>query len=203
MNRPLRTTIALILVLLVASACFGSGYNARPKLVVIIVVDQFRGDYLERYRDQLSPNGFRMLMDRGANFTDCYYDYAITMTAPGHATLGTGTYSDGHGIGNNEWRDESRKRVVTSVQDANAKIIGVTTTEEGASPHNLLADTLSDELKLATGGRSRVFGVSLKDRAAILPVGFSANGAYWLERKSGAFVSSTYYMKELPAWATK
>src|SRR3954453_8044846 len=142
-----------------------------------------------------------MFMERGAYFTDCYYEYAITMTAPGHATLGTGAYSDGHGINNNEWWDESRKRVVTSVQDANTKIIGITTTEEGASPHNLLADTLSDELKLATGGKSRVFGVSLKDRAAILPVGFSANAAYWLDHKSGAFISSTFYMPQLPTWA--
>ena len=143
-------------------------------------------------------------MDRGAYFTDCYYEYAITMTAPGHATLGTGAYSDGHGINNNDWYDPARHMVVSSVQDEHTSIIGAPTTEEGASPHNLLADTLSDELKLATGGKSRVFGVSLKDRAAILPVGFSANGAFWMDHKSGAFVvSSTYYMKELPAWTEK
>src|SRR4051794_8082822 len=102
MQKQIRSALSAVLVLLFASASFASAYNARPKLVVIIVVDQFRGDYLERYRDQLSPNGFRMLMDRGANFTDCYYDYAATMTAPGHATIGTGAYSNSHGIGNNE-----------------------------------------------------------------------------------------------------
>src|SRR5207302_5071291 len=101
----LRRVALGLFFLWLASLSFASAYNARPKLVVIIVVDQFRGDYLERYRDQLSPNGFRMLMDRGANFTDCYYDYAVTMTAPGHATIGTGAYSNSHGIGNNEWWD--------------------------------------------------------------------------------------------------
>ncbi|MCU1286347.1 MAG: type phosphodiesterase/nucleotide pyrophosphatase [Acidobacteriales bacterium] len=204
MHKTLRSGIVLsVVVLLLASACFGSAYNGRPKLVVIIVVDQLRGDYLERYRDQLGPNGFRLLMDHGANFTECYYDYAITMTAPGHATLGTGAYSDGHGIGNNEWWDSARKKVVTSVQDDSVRIVGAASDEDGASPHNLLADTLADELKLATGGKARAFGVSLKDRAAILPVGFSANGAFWLEHKSGRFVTSSYYMKQLPEWAEK
>ncbi|MCU1310938.1 MAG: type phosphodiesterase/nucleotide pyrophosphatase [Candidatus Angelobacter sp.] len=205
MQKQIRSALSVVLVLLLASVSFGSAYNARPKLVVIIVVDQFRGDYLERYRDQLSPNGFRMLMDRGANFTDCYYDYAVTMTAPGHATIGTGAYSNAHGIGNNEWWDPARKKVVTSVQDGNVQVVGASkgAEEDGASPHNLLADTLGDELRLATGGKARVFSVSLKDRAAILPVGYSANGAFWLEHQSGKFVTSSYYMNELPEWAKK
>src|SRR5437899_6485303 len=196
MLKPFRGSLALVFVLLFASTSFASAYNARPKLVVIIVVDQLRGDYLERYRDQLSPNGFRMLMDRGANFTDCYYDYAVTMTAPGHATIGTGAYSNAHGIGNNEWWDPARKKVVTSVQDTSVQVVGASkgAQEDGASPHNLLADTLGDELRLATGGKARVFGVSLKDRAAILPVGYSANGAFWLEHPAGRFVTSTYSM---------
>lgn len=203
MSRPLRCALAWLLVALIATpaSLFASAYNARPKLVVIIVVDQFRADYLERYHDRFGPSGFRLLMEHGADFTDCYYDYAITMTAPGHATLGTGAYSDGHGINNNEWWDTARQRVVSSVQDPDFKIIGVDTVEEGASPHNLQADTLSDELKLATGGKSRVFGVSLKDRAAILPVGFSANGAFWLDHKTGTFETSSFYMAQLPEWA--
>lgn len=205
MSRSLRCAVALLLVSLISlpSSLFANAYNAKPKLVVIIVIDQFRADYLERYHDHFGPNGFRMLMDRGADFTDCYYDYAITMTAPGHATLGTGAYSDGHGINNNEWWEPSRQKLVSSVQDPNYKIVGVETTEEGASPHNLQADTLSDELKLATGGRSRVYGVSLKDRAAILPVGFSANGAFWLDHKTGAFETSSFYMAQLPEWAQR
>jgi predicted AlkP superfamily pyrophosphatase or phosphodiesterase len=204
MSKQLRSVAVLFVCLLFTSASFASAYNGRPKLVVIIVVDQFRGDYLERYRDQLGANGFRLLMDRGANFTDCYYDYAITMTAPGHATLGTGAYSDAHGIANNEWWDPIRKKVVTSVQDSNVRIVGGEGgADDGASPHNLLADTIGDELKLATGGKARVYGVSLKDRAAILPTGYAANGAFWLSKKGGQFVTSTFYMNKLPEWAQK
>jgi hypothetical protein len=205
MSQTFRCAVSCLLLLLFVTPAwaFASAYNGRPKLIVIIVIDQFRADYLEKYHDRFVPGGFRLLMDRGADFTDCYYEYAITMTAPGHATLGTGAYSDGHGINNNEWWDTARKRVVTSVQDTNTKMVGVSTTEEGASPHNLLADTLGDELRLATGGKSRIFGTSLKERAAILPVGFSANGAYWLDRNSGAFETSTFYMPQLPEWAQR
>src|SRR6267154_2204203 len=180
-----------------------SAYNAHPRLVVVIVIDQFRGDYLERYRDQFGEGGFRMFLDHGAYFSDCNYDYANTRTAPGHATLLTGSYTSGHGIIANDWWDPLKKRRVTSVEDDSTKLVGGGNAGPGASPHNLLADTLGDELKLATGGKARVFGVSLKDRAAILPAGFAANGAFWLDHQSGKFVTSTYYMKELPEWAQK
>jgi hypothetical protein len=180
---------------------FASAYNGRPKLVVVIVIDQFRGDYLERYRDQFGDAGFRFLLDHGAYFSNCNYNYANTRTAPGHATLFTGAYSNGHGIAANEWWDPKKKRMVTSVEDADTKLVGVADPQAGSSPHNLLADTLGDELKLATQGKSRVFGVSLKDRAAILPAGFAADAAYWIDPKSGAFVTSTYYRNDLPKWA--
>jgi hypothetical protein len=178
----------------------GSAYNAHPKLVVIIVIDQFRGDYLERYRDQFVEGGFRVFLERGAYFTDCNYDYANTRTAPGHATLFTGSYTSGHGIIANEWWDPQKKKLVTSVEDDATKLVGIDSTGPGASPHNLLSDTLGDELKLATSGKARVFAVSLKDRAAILPGGFSADGAYWIDGKSGAWISSTYYRDDLPEW---
>src|SRR5271166_5444683 len=147
---------------------FASAYNGHPKLIVVIVIDQFRGDYLERYRDQFGDAGFRLLMDHGAYFPNCNYNYANTRTAPGHSSLFTGAYSNGHGIAANEWWDQKKKRMVTSVEDDDTKLIGVEGDKTGASPHNLLADTLGDELKLATEGKSRVFGVSLKDRAAVL-----------------------------------
>jgi len=182
-------------------AFFASAYNAHPKLIVVIVIDQFRGDYLERYRDQFATGGFSIFLNNGANFTDCNYDYANTRTAPGHATLFTGAYSNSHGIAANEWWDPKRKRVVTSVEDDDTKLVGVTGDKTGSSPHNLLADTLGDELKLATQGQARVFGVSLKDRAAVLPGGFAADAAYWIEPKSGAWVTSTYYRPDLPKWA--
>jgi predicted AlkP superfamily pyrophosphatase or phosphodiesterase len=177
-----------------------SAYNARPKLIVVIVIDQFRGDYLERYRDQFGEGGFRLFLDHGAYFSNCFYNYANTRTGPGHATLFTGAYSNGHGIADNEWWDPQKKKMVTSVEDDSTKLVGAAGDHTGASPHNLLADTLGDELRLATQGKSRVFGVSLKDRAAILPAGFAANGAYWIEPGSGAFITSTYYRDNLAQW---
>jgi len=178
-----------------------SAYNGRPKLVVIVIIDQFRGDYLERYRDQFVEGGFRLLLDKGANFPDCNFDYANTRTAPGHATLLSGAYSDGHGILANEWWDPQKKRMVTSVEDDTTHLVGVSGDAKGASPHNLLSSTLGDELKLATGGKSRVFALALKDRAAVLPGGYAADAAYWIEHKSGTWVTSTYYRNELPKWA--
>jgi Type I phosphodiesterase / nucleotide pyrophosphatase len=177
-----------------------SAYNAHPKLVVVIVIDQFRGDYLDRYRDQFGDAGFRLLLEHGAYFSNCNYNYANTRTAPGHSTLFTGAYSDGHGIAANEWWDPKKKRMVTSVEDDATKLVGVAGSQAGASPHNLLADTLGDELKLATQGKARVFGVSLKDRAAVLPAGFAGDAAYWIEQQSGAWITSTYYRDDLPKW---
>jgi type I phosphodiesterase/nucleotide pyrophosphatase len=200
--------IVLIFILISTPAASASAYNAHPKLVVVIIIDQFRGDYLERYRGQFGEGGFRLLLDHGATFTDCNYDYANTRTAPGHATLFTGAYSNGHGIVANEWWDQKRKKMVTSVEDSDTKLVGSTTDQAkddngkpGASPHNLLADTLGDELKLATQGKARVFSVSLKDRAAVLPGGFAADAAYWIDPKSGAWITSTYYRNDLPKWA--
>src|SRR5580700_10375267 len=139
-------TLVAVLTLPSIPASFASAYNAHPKLVVVIVIDQFRGDYLERYRDQFGEGGFRLFLDHGANFTDCNYDYANTRTAPGHATLFTGAYSNGHGIAVNEGWDPKKRKMVTSVEDDDAKLVGlpaeIAGNKSGASPHNLLADTL-------------------------------------------------------------
>ncbi|HEY3706498.1 MAG TPA: alkaline phosphatase family protein [Terracidiphilus sp.] len=194
-------------------------YAGKPKLIVIVVIDQFRGDYLNRFHDEFKGRGFRLFTDQGAWFTNCYYDYANTKTAPGHATLGTGAYTDGHGIETNEWWDISRDAThkVSSVEDERYQLVDVPSNVipanmpnaqpgalkylVGSSPRNLRATTLGDELRLATQGKARVFGVSLKDRASILPSGQSANAAYWLEPSSGQFTTSTYYMEHLPEWA--
>ena len=200
MRFPRRLSTLSLLLCLTGSA-FASAYNAHPKLVVIIVIDQFRADYLERYRDQFGDSGFRLLLDHGAYFTDCNYDYANTRTAPGHATLFSGTYSNGHGIVANEWWDPQKKKTVSSVEDDTTQLVGLSGNPAGASPRNLLADTLGDELKLATQGKSRVFALALKDRAAILPGGFAADAAYWIDQKSGAWITSSYYRSELPKWA--
>ena len=123
--RGLLAAILSVLILAPTPASFASAYNAHPKLVVVIVIDQFRGDYLERYRDQFGEGGFRLLLDHGANFTDCNFDYANTRTAPGHATLFTGAYSNGHGIAANEWWDSKKKKMVTSVEDDDTKLVGM------------------------------------------------------------------------------
>lgn len=196
-----RTCALLVLLCLSASLASAAAYDGRPKLIVIIIIDQFRGDYPERYRDRFVENGFRLFFDRGAAFVNCNFDYANTHTAPGHATLFTGAYSDGHGIGGNQWWDPERQKVVTSVSDPVTKLVGGA--GEGASPHNLRADTLGDELKLATGGHARVFSISLKDRSAILPGGYSADAAYWIDYHTGAWITSSYYMNELPGWVQK
>src|ERR1700751_5677690 len=126
-----RSLSEALLLLVSIPVVFASAYNARPKLVVVIVIDQFRGDYLERYRDQFGDGGFRVFLDRGAYFTDCNYDYANTRTAPGHATLFTGSYSSGHGIMSNEWWDPQKKKRVTSVEDDTTTLVGVV---PGAKP---------------------------------------------------------------------
>ena len=203
-----RVAICLFAVLVSLSlnaTCAGSAYDAHPKLVVILIIDQFREDYLERYRKDFKGQGFDLFLDHGSYFPDCYYDYGNLMTAPGHSTLGTGAYTDGHGIAGNEWWDLTRntKRPITSVEDPRYSIVGLSNGAklEGASPRNLLATTVGDEVRLATMGEAKLFGISLKDRAAILPAGHTANGAFWIDPQSGAFITSTYYMPTLPDWA--
>ncbi len=203
--RIAKRCIGLLLVWILIAPAWASVHNGRPKLVVVIIVDQFRGDYLERYRDRFGPDGFRLLIDKGAWFTECYYDYANLHTAPGHATLGTGAYTNGHGIINNDWYDPVRGGTFTSVLDADVQDIGNGKTGASASPRNLLASTFGDEVKLATAGKAKVFGISFKDRSAILPVGHAADGAFWIDKDTGAFISSSYYYRDgkLPAWAQK
>jgi len=211
---------ALFLWMVVSSApAHSQVYEAKPKLVVLMVIDQFRGDYLERYRTAIqAPNGFNLFLKKGAYFTSCYYDYASTKTAPGHATIGTGAYTDMHGIGSNEWWDLTRNtdHVISSVEDERYRMVGnfddlpvppapaVSPRDNriGASPLNLRVTTFGDEVRLATAGESKLYGVSLKDRASILPAGQTANGAFWIDQATGRFVTSSFYMPELPAWAT-
>jgi predicted AlkP superfamily pyrophosphatase or phosphodiesterase len=217
----MRRIFAVVLILC-AAVCAGrlargQAYSAKPKLVVILVIDQLRGDLLDRYRDSFTTaNGFNLFLKKGAYFNDCYYDYANTKTAPGHATIGTGAYTDGHGIGSNEWWDLKRNtdRVISSVEDERYRIVGnfedvpmvpgtvilPTANRIGASPLNEHATTIGDEVRLATGGQAKLFGISLKDRASILPSGQTANAAYWIDQNTGRWVTSTYYIDKLPDW---
>jgi predicted AlkP superfamily pyrophosphatase or phosphodiesterase len=199
---------ALLLTISPSLKCAASATDAHPKLVVILVIDQFREDYLERYRADFKGEGFNLFLDHGAYFPDCYFDYANLVTAAGHSTIATGAYTDGHGIAANQWWDLSRntKRPITSVEDPRYSIIGLPASapesaREGASPRNLLATTIGDEVRLATKGEAKLFGISLKDRAAILTAGHTANGAFWIDPDSGTFITSAYYMSTLPDWA--
>src|SRR5579863_720266 len=170
----------------------------RPKLVLAIAIDQFRYDYLTRYRSEYT-GGLARLLTRGAVFTDANYENAPTVTAVGHSTFLTGALPCVSGIVGNEWFDRTTGKVVTSVSDDSVQLLGATG-GEGASPRRLLVDTVGDELKIATDGKSHVIGVSLKDRSAILPAGHMADGAFWVDAKTGSIVSSTYYFADLPAW---
>jgi len=220
MRKLTAALFSLLFVLPGSILARAQAYNATPKLAVILVIDQFRGDYLDRYRDDFhTANGFNLFLKKGAYFNSCYFDYANTKTAPGHATIGTGAYTDGHSIGSNEWWDLSRNtdRVISSVEDERYRLVGSfddlpvppppaippAAPRIGASPLNLRATTIGDEVRLATKGESKLYGISLKDRAAILPAGQTANGAFWIDQATGRFVTSTYYMPQLPDWVTK
>jgi predicted AlkP superfamily pyrophosphatase or phosphodiesterase len=173
-------------------------------LVLILVIDQFRYDYLMRFRPYFVKGGFNRLLDGGAVFSDCRYDYATTMTGPGHATLLTGAYPNAHGIIGNDWYDRNSKREVYCVEDLHTRTVAdsqKSSPSPGFSPANLTASTLGDELRMATDFRAKAVSISLKDRAAVLMGGHTASAAYWYEEGSGRFVSSTYYMPTLPVWA--
>ncbi len=171
----------------------------KPKLVVMIVVDQFRADYLWRFRGDYT-GGLKRLIDKGAVFTNAHYEHFPTVTAVGHSTVLSGALPAASGIVGNEWFDRKTGKQVTSVSDESVTTLGVAG-RKGASPHNLLVSTVGDELKMSGKGPAKVVGLSIKDRSAILPAGRMADGAYWLDKNSGNFVSSTFYFPELPAWA--
>lgn len=186
-----------------AQASGRTALQQRPRLVLLIVVDQFRYDYLERFGDLFAANGIKRLMREGANWTEANYDHAPTYTAPGHAALMTGTWGSENGIVANNWFERETGRRVSSVTDEATMLLGGREGERGSSPRRLLSSTLGDEMRLATNDRSKVIGISLKNRSAILPAGRRANAAYWFNVNTGNMVSSTYYFKSLPAWAER
>jgi predicted AlkP superfamily pyrophosphatase or phosphodiesterase len=168
--------------------------------VLLIAVDQFRYDYLERFGELFAANGLRRLLRDGASWTQCHYDHMPTYTAPGHATMMTGAFPAATGIIGNEWLDRPSGKKVTSVSDESVKALGGSPSDTGSSPRRLIGSTVGDELRLNTNGRSKVVGISVKDRSAILPAGRNASAAYWFSTTSGKMISSTYYFNELPAW---
>ena len=187
--------------LLLCPALLAAGLYAqspRPKLIVAIAVDQFRYDYLTRFRADYT-GGFKTLLTQGAVFTNARYTHVPTVTAIGHSTFLSGATPSMSGIIGNEWFDRASGKKVTSVSDATVALLGGSENPTGSSPRRLLVSTLGDEMKIADP-RTRVVGISLKDRSAILPAGHMADGAFWFDNNSGSFVSSTYYFPDLPGW---
>jgi len=187
----------ILLFLLVAATLIAAAVPRKPKLVLAIVIDQFRYDYLTRFRSEYNA-GFERLLDHGAVFNDARYIHFPTVTAVGHSAFLSGATPSLSGIIGNDWYDREEHKHVTSVSDSATRLLG--DSGEGSSPHRLLVDTVGDELKMAHPGKSHVVGISLKDRAAILPSGHMADGAYWFDGNTGTFVSSTYYFRDLPGW---
>jgi arylsulfatase A-like enzyme len=199
---------SIFTAIFVLAGCIVLGQTAstkKPKLVVGIVVDQMRFDQLNKYENKFTDGGFKRLQREGYNFKNTTYNYIPTFTAPGHASIFTGTMPAYHGIIGNSWYDRTLKRVRGNVEDTTVVVVGSQMANtRGASPRNLLTTTISDELRMGSNFRSKVVSVSLKDRGAILPGGHTANAAYWLDvdTSPGYFVSSGYYMQELPKWVT-
>jgi len=179
---------------------FFSQTNTQTKLVVGIVVDQMRNDFIYRYWDRFSEGGFKRLVNEGFYFKNTHFNYIPTYTGPGHASIYTGTTPRNHGIIANDWYVKKDKISTYCVQDGNAKTIGSESNRGKASPKNLLSSTIGDELKMNTNQKGKVFAVCLKDRGAILPAGHAADGAFWFDDETGNFISSDFYMNELPKW---
>ena len=193
-----------LLLILALTTCISAqllahtDFNERPKLVVGIAVDQMRWDYLSRYYDQFREDGLKRLIKKGYSCDNCLINYLPTITAIGHTSIYTGTSPAFHGICGNSFYVNGKK--ISSCEDPNVKTVG-SDKKDGSSPVNLLATTIGDELRLHTDFKSKVISVSYKDRAAILPGGRGANAAYWIDTKNGQFITSTWYMEELPQWA--
>ena len=194
--------VFLIAILLWSGLAVSNASANPPKLVVFITIDQLRGDMPWRFAHRFGDGGFKYLIDKGATYTSAHYQHSTTFTAVGHASLATGGNAIQHGLAGNDWHDTATGNNVYCVEDDRHTIIGKEAeAHSGTSPRNLTSSTFGDEVVLATGGKSRVFSVSIKDRGAILPGGHLGK-AFWYSSSSGKFVTSTYYYSEYPAWVT-
>ena len=173
----------------------------RPKLVIGIVVDQMRWDFLYRYYERYAENGgFKKFLNQGFSCENAFIPYAPTVTACGHASIYTGSVPAINGMTGNVWWDNQLNRNVYCTEDSSVKTVGSNTSLGLQSPRNLLTTTICDELRLATNFKSKVVGIAIKDRGSILPAGHSANAAYWYDSKTGDWITSSYYMTDLPSW---
>ena len=175
----------------------------KPRLIVGIVVDQMRQEYLHRFYDKFSEGGFKRLMNHGYQFKNAHCNYIPTYTGPGHASIYTGTTPSNHGIIANEWYSRISGLGMYCVTDVNESAVGGSKQNGKISPKNLITSTITDELRISSNFRSKVIGISIKDRSAVLPAGHSPTGAFWFDSNTGNFMSSTYYFEQLPKWAVE
>jgi len=190
-------------LVIIASFCFTISFSqkiARPKLVVGIMVDQMRWDFLYRYADRYTNDGFKRLMREGFNNENAFIPYTPTYTAPGHTCVYTGSVPSLHGIAGNYWYDKTVKRNVYCTEDSTVNTVGSTSTAGKQSPRNMWANTITDELRIAQNFRNKTVAIALKDRGSILPGGHTSNGSYWFDNATGSWVTSDFFMKNLPQW---
>ncbi|MCI6161707.1 MAG: alkaline phosphatase family protein [Prevotella sp.] len=199
MNSSIMKKLVCAITLLLT--CIGAFAQERPKLVVGIIVDQMRWDYLYRYYEEYGQGGFKRMMNEGFNCENCMINYVPSITAVGHTSIFTGSVPSIHGIAGNHFMQDGK--TVYCAADPTVQTVGSTTDAGKMSPRNMLVTTIGDELKTATLWKSKVIGVSFKDRAAIMPAGHSADAAYWFDKKALRFISSTYYMQRLPEWVNQ
>jgi predicted AlkP superfamily pyrophosphatase or phosphodiesterase len=193
----------LLSFILIAGSFVRAQPVQRPKLVVGIVVDQMRWDYLYRFNDRYSPDGFKRMLSQGFSCENTFIPYVPTITACGHSSIYSGSVPALTGISGNFWWDKEQMRSVYCTEDGSVNTVGSSSSLGKMSPKNLLVTTICDELRLATNFRSKVVGIAIKDRGGILPAGHSANAAYWYDNTTGDWITSTYYMNELPGWVNE
>ena len=192
----------LLFTLLFVSVHIKGQAPKQPKIVVGVVIDQMCYDYLYRFQHVYTNGGFNRLMNKGTNCRNVQYNYVPTYTAPGHASIYTGTTPSNHGIIGNDWYVRDTKQTVTSVSNSKFAAVGGSATSTGAAPLNLRTYTITDQLKMASP-QSKVISVSIKDRSAILPGGHLSDGTYWFDYNTGNFITSTFYMQQLPDWVQR
>ncbi|MBA6153108.1 alkaline phosphatase PafA [Gelidibacter maritimus] len=202
-------TLTLVVILFLQNSLYAQNNSIdkqqeKPKLVIGIVVDQMRADYVYRYWNKYGNNGFKKLVNQGFIFKNNHYNYIPTYTAPGHASIFTGTSPMNHGIIANEWFDKQTAETIYCVSDPGVSPVGTTSKAGAMSPHRLKSTTITDENRLSSQFRGKTIGIALKDRSAILPAGHTANAAYWFHGENeGKWITSSYYMQKLPKWVTK
>ncbi|HEX5026451.1 MAG TPA: alkaline phosphatase PafA [Agriterribacter sp.] len=200
--------LGLLLISLVSVQAQSTGKNtspdlSRPKIIVGMMVDQMRWDYLYRFQNRYTEGGFKRLLREGFSCENTLIDYSPTITACGHTCVYTGSVPAVHGIVGNDWYERSMGKTIGCVEDESVNLVGSEKAGTGASPHNNLATTITDQLRIASNYQSKTVGVAIKDRASILPAGHAATAAFWYNGSDGNFVTSTYYMSELPEWAKR